>query len=326
MADIAETPEYLSVPVVFTKEGVHNRLLKRFEGFKNVAQKLVGKPVVIGHPAQKRPVDVNRDPVTGEVESCEARETDKTLHGRIKILKEKAPEWLLKAVREGTLRGGSLGYWSVTEPFGGFYKGKFYSGVETVTDVDHYAIGLPDGAASVRDGVGLRFNSKEDGEDEVPTLSRIRQVLTEIVNKKEGKHEMSEDTQKFETKIKTLKEEIEKISKVLDEEKKLREKAEGDLKVYREAEAKAEQDKKEGLIRDIIKDTEDKPEMYKDWTVKQLETLKNKLQSATSQQQAKADNKAVKPPTQQTQGSTSGFSNVPLTIGNSLFGKRIGEK
>ncbi|MCL2686900.1 MAG: hypothetical protein FWE73_11060, partial [Candidatus Bathyarchaeota archaeon] len=80
MADIAETEEAYSIPVVFTKEGVHNGALKPYEGFKTQAASLIGKPVVLLHPKNgeaNRPVDLQRDPVTGEVETCQARDSDK---------------------------------------------------------------------------------------------------------------------------------------------------------------------------------------------------------------------------------------------------------
>ncbi|GEM_PF-5857610 len=47
MVDIAESDTHYSISVVFTKEVVHNGSLKPYPSFKNLAQTLVGKSVVI---------------------------------------------------------------------------------------------------------------------------------------------------------------------------------------------------------------------------------------------------------------------------------------
>jgi hypothetical protein len=357
MADIAESPTHYSIPVVFTKEGVHNGYLKPYDAFKDKAKEFVGKPVIIApHPVdggQPRPVDVNRDAVTGEIESCEARDNDKSLHGRIKLVKTKTPAWLIQAVKNGQLRGGSPGYWHKTFGVSGVYQGKPYSGIETVTGWDHYAIGLPNGAAKVEDGVGLRFNSQQDDE-EVPTMGKIKQILTEYISKlkpeKDGKQNMSSDEkrlEKLEKQIEELTAKNKDWETKFSGEEKARKEAETKLKTYTDKEEKAEQEKKDSLIKEIIEDTDEKVDIYKDWSIPQLELLKTKLggtsgQSVQPPQQtqtqnltqtavvtASADKTALKPVagasvvlSQPLKLSDTGKT---LTIGNQLFGKKMGE-
>lgn len=328
MADIAETNEYLSVPVVFTKEGIHNGVLKTYESIKKHAAELVGKPVVIGHPSPKRPVN-SRDPVTGEIESVYPRDSDKSLPGRIKIMKSKAPVWLLEAVKAGRLRGGSPGYYSTITPFGGYYNGIPYNGIENVDSWDHYAIGLEDGAASIKDGCGLRFNSKEEVDD-LPSMSKLKLFLTELVKLKEGKTKLSDETSKENKLIEKLELQIEELTqksmewetKYKDTDKRLGE-TEFKLKGYVDKDVADVTAKHDVLVKEIIEDTDDKADQYKDWSVSQLETLKTKLTpketaaSPVSIVQGRADSKALKPPTND--------AVQQLSIGNSLFGKKMGE-
>lgn len=348
MADIAETPDYLSVPVVFTKEGVHNGVLKTYESIKKHATELVGKPVVIGHPFPKRPVN-SRDPVTGEIESCFARDSDKALHGRIKIVKSKTPAWLLESIKAGRLRGGSVGYYSTVTPFGGYYQGSPYSGVETVSrdsvtgDIwDHYAIGLEDGAASIKDGCGLRFNSKEEVDD-LPSMNKLKTFfgekiteLTELISSKKSnqgeKTNLSTSDEKENKLIEKLGRQIEELTvknreweTKYNDANKLKGDAESKVKGYEDAKAAEVTTKHDVLVKELIEDTDDKAEQYKDWSVTQLETLKTKL---TPKQEftvptpqavpGRADSKALKPP-------TSDSVVQPLSIGNSLFGKKMNE-
>lgn len=339
MADIAETETSLSVPVVFTKEGIHNGLLKPYEEIKTTAKELVGKPVVIGHPNPKRPVDLKRDPVTGEVESCNARDSDKSLHGRIRIDKTKTPQWLIQSIKAGTLRGGSLGYYGSTTDLGGFYMGKPYSGIERDLHWDHYAIGLQDGAAHVKDGCGLRFNSEGD-DNEVPTMGKIKQFLTELIKKPSGENQQMDEAekQKYESKIEKLQTQIEKLQTDFTTQKTERDGFAAELKTYKDKEAAEQQTRKDILIADIVKGTDEKPDVYKEWSIPQLEHLKARVAAPTQDgeqlqepEQKTADKTAIKPPNQRAQfGVASSKPSIEvagkeLTIGNSLFGKKPGE-
>ena len=358
MADIAESEEAYSIPVVFTKEGVHNGALKPYEGFKTQASALVGKPVVLLHPKNgeaNRPVDLNRDPVTGEVETCQARDSDRSLHGRIKLIKQKTPGWFIEALKAGHLRGGSPGYWRSAQSAGGLFEGKPYQEIETITGWDHYAIGLVDGAASVTDGVGLRFNSPDNkpADDDVPvTMGRLRQFFSDLLKKPKPSDEkpsegqtLSEDEkkrlEKLEKQFEDLTTQKKDLDKQLEEEKKARTEAEKKLKTYTDKEAKEEQDKKEALIKEIIENTDTKAETYKDFTAAQLETVKAQLvaqqklgdpnsQTPAGQQQPPpaADKTGMKPAPNNTQtpaAPTGPYNDQNLTIGNSLFGKKQGE-
>ena len=168
------------------KEGVHNGSLKPYIDFRNKAQDLIGKPVVIQHPkngSQPRAVDPTRDVISGEVESCQARDQDKALHGRIKLDKQKTPKWFIDELKAGRLRGGSLGYFRTIYPIEGLYNGIPYHEIETITGWDHYAIGLSDGAAKIKDGCGLRFNSQQptNEDDELPTMGKIKKYFAELL-------------------------------------------------------------------------------------------------------------------------------------------------
>ncbi|MDR0470736.1 MAG: hypothetical protein LBH79_03275 [Nitrososphaerota archaeon] len=357
MADIAESAEAYSIPVVFTKEGVHNGALKPYEGFKTQAAELVGKPVVLLHPKSgeaNRPVDITRDPVTGEVETCEARDSDKSLHGRIKLDKHKTPKWFIEALKQGQLRGGSPGYWRSAQSAGGLFEGKPYQEIETITGWDHYAIGLVDGAASIQDGVGLRFNSPDNKNDDVEpvTMGKLKQFFSELLKKPKSSEDSNVSETETTKRLEKLEKQLEDLTaqkkdqdKQLEEAKKTQTELEKKLKVYTDQEAKQEQDKKEVLIKEIIEGTDLKAETYKDFTSAQLETVKAQLTaqqkiapnnpassqtpSPTGQQQQQADKSAMKPaPTNNPAAptaSTGPYNDQNLTIGNSLFGKKQGE-
>ena len=362
MADIAESPTHYSIPVVFTKEGVHNGSLKPYPDFRNKAQDLIGKPVVIQHPKngdQPRAVDPTRDLVSGEVESCQARDQDKALHGRIKLDKQKTPQWFIDELKAGRLRGGSLGYFRTVQPIGGLHNGTPYQEIESITGWDHYAIGLPDGAAKISDGCGLRFNSQQptNDDDEVPTMGKIKKYFAELLKKtkpNEEEDETKKEDQKLSEEEKKRLEKLEKQLETLTQEreanKKLQEElqtklaeAEKQLKTYTEREAKQESEKREALIKELLEGTDLKAEVYKDFSSTQLETVKaqitaqQKIQQGTKnplyqqQQQpttststtpvALADRVAQKPPIAQPAAAAENG----LTIGNSLFGKKMGE-
>jgi len=361
MADIAETEEAYSIPVVFTKEGVHNGALKPYEGFKTQAAALVGKPVVLLHPKAgeaNRPVDLARDPVTGEVETCMARDSDKSLHGRIKLNKQKTPQWFIEALKAGQLRGGSPGYWRSAQSTAGYFEGRPYREIETITGWDHYAIGLVDGAASVTDGVGLRFNSPEGqtkSDDAEPvTMGRLRQFFSELLKKPKSAEDSNLSETETTKRIEKLEKQLEELTtqkkdqdKQLEEAKKTQTELEKKLKVYTDQEAKAEADKKETLIKEIIEGTDTKAETYKDFTSAQLETVKAQMiaqqkladpnnsnsqaASPTNQQppQQQADKAAMKPAPANNPAAPAvpagPYNDQNLTIGNSLFGKKQGE-
>jgi len=137
------------------------------------------------------------------------------------------------------------------------------------------------------------------------------------------------------------------LDKQLEEEKKARTEAEKKLKVYTDQEAKAEAEKKDALIKEIIEGTDTKAETYKDFTSAQLETVKAQMiaqqkladpassQAASPtgqqppQQQHQADKSAMKPAPANNPAApaapTGPYNDQNLTMGNSLFGKKQGE-
>jgi hypothetical protein len=329
----------ISIPTVFTKEGVHIGGYKDFSEIEKAASTLEGKPVTLLHPPTTRPCDPKKDIVVGKAVNIHTRNEDKALIGTVEIDAKKTPKWLVEAVKSGRLRGGSLGYWRDYTNQRGTYMGKPYSAVESNLKFDHYAIGLANGAAKIEDGCGLGFNSQDGGEDsEVPTLGKIKQIFTELFNKKqpekqeEGKSEMSaEDKTRLDKLEKTIEKftvDNEDLKKKLGEEKTAREQAEGKLKTYTDREAKAEQDKKDALVKELTEGTEDKPEIYKDFSVPQLELIKAKLVSqkqgeGTQNPPPTADKRANAPPAKSQPQNPLNQNNG--SIGNSLFGKPMGQ-
>lgn len=351
MADIQEQNEYLIVPAVFTKEGVHNgssgAKFKPYTELEKYASQLKGKPVVLGHPNPRRPVNLQRDPVLGEILDAYPRATDKAVAGTIKLNKAALPDWLYTAIKRGEKRAGSLGYYSRITPATGVYNGVGYDGVEGDFLWDHYAIGIPSGAAKVEDGCGLRFNSTlpqpliqsksnevffmENSEKEESFINRIVERLRKTGSEEEQKKVDQQKESEYQTKIKTLEEELKTLKKAKDEVDK-------QLQAYVDAEAAQAKAKKTELIKKIVGDSKEEAADYEEWSVAQLEKLSAKLASLQPENKEASASEAeagiqlqpapradvsVKKPSSTV---AAGANETGLTVGNSLFGKPQGSQ
>ena len=304
--NINEHDDVMDIPTVFTREGVQNNAFKPWDEIKKGASTLKGKPVVLGHPSPSRPVSPALDKYVGKVIDIDPRDSDRALHGTVRIYTDEAPSWFLNALRNCEMRSGSPGFWRIPDATFGTFKGKSYTTIERNLQFDHFAVGIPKGACPVSEGCGLGFNESQDGEEKPLSLDTLKGEVTvcwdklkefivdvfmrnreesieeENSNGSEEKMEINEEERArivapFETKIRELETAKKEIEDAKTEVETAKTKLEEELQGFKDKETEHVEKQREQLVKEIIEHTEEEADTYKDWTPTQLTHLRTKL-------------------------------------------------
>jgi len=150
----------------------------------------------------------------------------------------------------------------------------------------------------------------------VPPWKKDEKVESNEVNEKMKLDE--EEKQKYEAEIEQLKQEKQKL--------------EAELETYKQKEQEALEKQRAELVNKIVEATKEDVEVYKDWTIEQLEHLSKIVNSENKSEETEkkpADKRGLTPPSSEESGNEpKGSMHVigkSLTIG-SLLGKKIGEE
>jgi hypothetical protein len=159
---IIEKDGVLSVPTVFTKEGVQNGAFKSKEQLRDSYRWLTNRPVVIMHPEGW---PLHHQKPSGFTSEPSFREEDGAVVGFTNFWVDRTPKCVLEGVKAGRIREGSVGYWCNNIPKTGSWKEQPYTYVEESIVFEHYAI-LPGnrGACPCSQGCGL-MNSQSQPQD-----------------------------------------------------------------------------------------------------------------------------------------------------------------
>lgn len=327
---IIEKDGVLSVPTVFTKEGVQNRAFKSKEQLKDSFRWLTNRPVVITHP-EGWPLQHQKP--SGFTSEPSFREEDGAVVGVTNFWVDRTPKCVLEGVKAGRIREGSVGYWCNNIPRPGSWKGQPYTHVEENIVFEHYAILLGQhGACPCSEGCGL-MNSQSQPQG-LTSLNQAQLGEKGGKNMDENKGNQPKTAEELEAELNALKAEQDKIvdERVrqfkVDFEAKKNElnakeqeltKAKGErdallnkLNAMVQAEKQRLEAAKNSLIAEIIAQTGESLDTYTGWDVAQLQKLNEVLKSGQVDRFAKTP-RTFSPAAVETPAPTLGSPNDPRT-------------
>jgi hypothetical protein len=282
---------------VFTKEGVQNKALKSREELKGTEKWLEYRPIVIEHP-EGWPLQ-HQSPI-GFTSDIKFREEDAAIVGLSNFWLDKTPQCILKGVRAGTIREGSVGYWARHEYNPGEFKGQPYTHVERNLLYEHYAI-LPGekGACPCSEGCGLQnsreqpkgftnLNQARKGEKEEKTMSEkpndtpktVEELEAELnALKIEQDKVVDERVSQFKADLEAKKNELAAKDKDIEKVKAERDTLLAKINAMVQAERQRLEAAKNHLIAEVVAQTGEAPDTYTGWDVAQLQKLNEVLKS-----------------------------------------------
>ena len=165
-ADHTTVGNEIIVPIVIMKTGVFNSYLKTPEDLEQSTKWWEGIPLVIENKdsADHHPDTVivtNKTVRIGQVRDVSWNEQDEKLVAKAHIDTELCPDWLLKDIESGSVKGVSGTYFTDLWKNDGSLGGKKYTHVEKNYVPNNISI-VKDPACSPEDGCGLNMNEKKD--------------------------------------------------------------------------------------------------------------------------------------------------------------------
>jgi hypothetical protein len=291
---IKETDEMMTIPAVFTKEGVQNKGYKPKDEVKRAAPFANGIPFVLDHLDNwdlDKWLDFAR--FRGYTSGAHYVEDGAKISGEVNIYKTDKNKDMLKAIKDGKKRDVSIEYLFSKDDKAGEFNGNKYD----YTERDIYILALANvdkGACSIEDGCGLGMN-REGKKGEKPMEENENQAgidsigdlsLEALADKNKPVAELTKAYESLEADHKKLDDEH---NKLVEDNKTVV--AERDA--YKTEKDEAEKKEKDALTKELIekdskrKEDYEKGEMSLDELKERLELVNDLTNSASGDKQLK---------------------------------------